>query len=65
MQLQHIPAHLASSSYRTSLPGNRRSVRLAGACHIALGTACLGAYQLTRQNNYLGAYPGYYGNWGA
>ena len=36
-----------------------------GACHIALGTACLGAYlgvgafNSTRQNSYLGAYPGY------
>ena len=45
-----------------------------GACHIALGAACLGAYpgvgafHSTRQNSYLGAYPGvgaypgYYGN---
>ena len=50
-----------SSKYRTS-------VRLVGACHIALGEACLGAYpgvgafHSTRQNSYLGAYPGYYGN---
>ena len=47
----------------------RRSVRLVGACHkfITLGAACLGAYlgvgaiHLTRQNIYLGVYPGYYG----
>ena len=35
-----------------------------GACHIALGAACLGTYSgvgafhSTRQNSYLGAYPG-------
>ena len=32
----------------------RRTVRLVGACHIALGEACLGAYP--------GAFLGYYGN---
>ena len=38
-----------------------------GACHIALGAACLGAYtgvgafHSIRQNSYLGSYPGYYG----
>ena len=48
-------------------PKYRRSVRLMGACYIVLGAACLGAYpgvgafHLTRQNSYLGAYPGYYG----
>ena len=50
-------------------PKYRRSVRLVGAYHIALGKACLGAYpgvgafHSSRQNGYLGAYPGYYGNW--
>ena len=40
------------------------SVRLVGACHIALGEACLGVYpgvgafHSSRQNSYLGAYPG-------
>ena len=35
-----------------------------GACHIVLGTACLGAYpgvgafHSTKRNSYLGAYPG-------
>ena len=33
-----------------SIPRYKRSVRLVGACHIALGAACLGAYL------------GYYGN---
>ena len=39
-----------------------------GACHITLGTECLGAYHSARQNGYLGAYPGvgacpgYYGD---
>ena len=37
---------------------------MVGACHIALGEACLGAYpgvgafHSHRQNSYLGAYPG-------
>ena len=40
-----------------------------GACHIALGAVCLsvypgvGAFHSTRQNSYLGAYPGYYGTY--
>ena len=51
----------------------RGSVRLVGTCHIALGAVCLGTYpgvgtfpgvgalHSTRQNSYLGAYPGDYG----
>ena len=53
-------------------PKYTRTVRLMGACHIALGAACLGAYpgvgtyHSIRKNSSLGAYlgvgacPGYY-----
>ena len=41
-------------------PKYRRSVRLVGACHIALGEAFLGAFRSHRRNSYMGAYPGYY-----
>ena len=41
---------------------HKRSVRLMGACQVALGAACLGAYKWAlfidyKQNSYLGAYP--------
>ena len=42
---------------------------MVGACHIAVGEVCLGAYpgvgafHSHKQNSYLGAYPGYYGTY--